>query len=107
MTTEHAHLSLQRTGGLAGVPVKATLETSELDPSEAAEMLSALDRVDLDQLKAREDWPAGAADTFQYTLEVRRGDATQTASFTDRQVPPELAPVIRALVHRSRPAPGR
>jgi hypothetical protein len=98
---------LRRTGGIAGVPMEATLETSELDPHKAAEILAGLDRVDLGDVGKGDDWPPGAADTFHYDLEIRRGDSTRKASFSDRQVPAELAPVVHALMDRARPGPVR
>jgi hypothetical protein len=105
MVPEHAQLSLRRTGGLAGLPVEASLDTRDLSETEAHEILGSLDSVDLDRVEASEDWPPGAADTFQYQLEVHRGEATRTATFSDRQVPAELAPIVRALMARARPNP--
>jgi hypothetical protein len=103
MTTgEHAHITLRRTGGLAGVPMDAALETSELVPDKAAEILDGLDRVDLAKVGKGEPRP-GAADMFQYDLKVRRGEQTYTASFSDGQVPSELAPAVRELMDRASP----
>ena len=105
MAGEHAQLSLRRTGGLAGVPVQASLDTRDLPQDAAQQVLGSLDRVDLDNVEAAEDWPPGAADTFHYDLEVKRGDETRKASFSDRQVPEELKPVVHALMARASPAP--
>ncbi len=102
---KHARLSLRRTGGLAGVPMQATLDTRNLAPAKAQEVIGALDNVDLAQVGtgAGQDWPAGAADTFHYDLEVDRGEGASTASFSERQVPAALAPVVRTLMERARP----
>jgi hypothetical protein len=83
--------------------MEATLDTRDLAPDEAQEIMGALDSVDLDSLGTGQDWPPGAADTFHYDLEVHRDKTTRTASFSDRQVPAELAPVVRALMDRARP----
>jgi hypothetical protein len=107
MAPEHAQLRLRRTGGLAGLPVEASLDTRDLSEAEAREILGSLDSVDLDRVEASEDWPPGAADTFEYQLEVHRGDATHTATFSDRQVPDELVPIVRALMARARPSQPR
>ena len=107
MGGEHAQLSIRRTGGLAGLPVEASLDTRELSDDEAQRILASLDSVDLDDVQAAADWPPGAADTFHYRLEVKRGDATKLASFSDRQVPAELAPVVHALMARAQPSPRR
>jgi hypothetical protein len=84
--------------------MEATLDTRDLAPGEAREIMGALDSVDLDSLGAGEDWPPGAADTFHYDLEVHSENATRTASFSDRQVPAELTPVVRTLMDRARPS---
>jgi hypothetical protein len=101
---EHAQLSLRRTGGLANVPMAATLDTRELEPGKAHEIISALDNVDLDHLSDSPGWPPGAADTFQYALEVHSSGGTRKATFSDRQVPAELAPVVHTLMGRAQPA---
>jgi hypothetical protein len=103
-TGKHARLSLRRTGGLAGVPMQATLDTRDLASAQAQEIIGALDSVDLAQVGAEQDWPAGAADTFHYDLEVDRGAGTSTASFSERQLPARLAPVVRTLMDRAQPA---
>ncbi len=104
MVHEHAQLSLRRTGGLAGLPMVAALDTRELDTEEAERISSALDRIDLARVGGGPPAAPGAADTLHYDLEVRRGDQTHTVSFSERQMPDELAPVVRALMHRAEPA---
>ncbi len=103
MAHEYAQLSLRRTGGLAGLPMVASLDTRELDDEEAKHISSALDRVDLTRVGEGPPAPPGAADTLQYDLEVRRGESAHTVSFSERQMPPELAPVVRALMDRAEP----
>jgi hypothetical protein len=103
MAGEHAQISLRRTGGLVGRPLEATLDTRELAPEQAKELIGALDRVNLDRIKEGKDWSAGAADTFRYDLKVDRGKTTRSVSFSDRQLPAELTPVVRALMDRAQP----
>ncbi len=107
MAGEHAQLSLRRTGGLAGLPLQAALDTSTLPSAEANAIVGALDRVDLAHVSTAADTPPGAADTFHYELQVERAGETHTASFADRQVPDELKPVIHALMERAEPAPRK
>jgi hypothetical protein len=100
---EHAQLSLRRTGGLAGLPMVASLDTRELEPEEAERIAGALDRVDLARVGHASPPPAGAADTFHYQLEVHRGEQTHAVHFDERQMPAELGPVVRTLMRRARP----
>lgn len=104
MAADHAQLSLRRTGGLAGLPMVASLDTRDLDTEEAERISAALDQVDLAQVGKGAPPASGAADTLHYDLEVRRADRTHSVRFNERQMPPELAPVVRALMHRAEPA---
>lgn len=103
MAHDHAQLSLRRTGGLAGLPMVASLDTRELDAEEARQISAALDHVDLARVGEGPPAAPGAADTLHYDLEVRRADHSHTVSFSERQMPPELAPVVRALMNRAEP----
>jgi hypothetical protein len=103
MAREDLELSLRRTGGLAGLPMEASLNTRDLDPEAAQRILDALDRVDLASVQDRPDAAPGAADMFQYQLDVRGRSRTQTVRFSERQMPEELAPVIHALMSRAEP----
>lgn len=101
MAREDLELSLRRSGGLAGLTMAASLNTRDLDSEEAEHILDALDRVDLASVQDRPDAAPGAADMFQYDLEVRGPGRAQTVRFTERQMPPELAPVVRALMRNA------
>jgi hypothetical protein len=103
MAGKDLELSLRRTGGLAGLPMVASLNTRDLDPEEAERIVDALDRADLDHVQNRPGAPPGSADMFQYQLDVRGPDRTQTVRFSDYQMPSELAPVIGALMRRAEP----
>ena len=95
---ETFELHLRRTGGLAGLPMTATLRASDLAPAEAARVASALNRLD-DATVAAPDAP-GAADGFCYELAVVRDGATRTVAFGERGQPPGLGPALRALTDR-------
>src|SRR5918911_3404648 len=97
---EHAQLRLRRTGGLAGVATEASLDTAQLEPAEAEPLLAALDAAERGGARTAPAAP-GPPDAFRYELEVRRGGATRTLSFTDADRPRELAPVIDALAARA------
>lgn len=105
MAGEHVHLSLRRTGGLAGLPMQATVNTRDLPADEARTIAEALDRTELDAIEAGEDLPAGAADAFHYELSVQRGTDARSVSFSERQTPASLTPLIRTLMKRAEPAP--
>jgi len=101
MAREDLELRLRRTGGLAGLAMVASVDTRDLETEEAEGFAAALDRVDLAGIEERPDAAPGAADTFQYQLEIRRGEGAQTVRFSERQMPEELAPVVRSLMQRA------
>ena len=103
MAREDLELRLRRTGGLAGLPMVASLKTEELEAEEAERIVGALDGVDLADVEGRPDAAPGAADMLHYQLEIRGADRAQTVRFSERQMPAELAPVIRSLMRRAEP----
>lgn len=103
MAHEDLELRLRRTGGLAGLAMVASLKTRELESEEAECISTALDEVDLARVERRPDAAPGAADMLHYQLEIRGADRAQTVRFSERQMPAELAPVVRALMRRAEP----
>jgi hypothetical protein len=98
MTPEHARLRLRRTGGIAGVPTEAELDTAELEQPRAEAVLSALDA-------AKDAHPAPPRpDTFSYELTIERSGNSRTVTFGDPP-PAELRPVLDAMQGRSRIVP--
>jgi hypothetical protein len=106
MGDDYAQLVLRVTGGIMGRSLVSSLDTRDLSEPQARTILEALDVTDLHAAANSPDWPPGAADTFVYELTVRRGNRAETVSLSDRQLPPELAPIVHALRARARPEPG-
>src|SRR4051794_27930314 len=76
-----ARLRLRRTGGIAGLPVEAALDTADLEPGEAEPILAALDAVPLDspeiaRLAGGGDPAPRPPGAVGYELDVKRGAAT-------------------------------
>jgi hypothetical protein len=91
---------LTRSGGLAGLSMVAAVDLDDLPTATAAKVRTALANVDFDppapaprsRPKAGPAWP-GAADTYQYDLEV--DDGKRRAITVHEPVP---SPHIQALV---------
>jgi hypothetical protein len=82
----------------------ASLDTRTLDPEEAERISDALDRIDLEHVGESPPAAPGAADTFHYQLEVRRGESTHEAGFGEREMPAELAELVGELMRHAEPA---
>ena len=95
------HIALQRSGGLAGISLSASLDTEQLPPEEATRLHTALGRVDLAELASQADTGPGMADGFQYDLTFEQGGQSHQVSLAEPAVPEELRPVIDALMARA------
>ena len=67
MSGEPFRIEFERSGGVAGISQRATIDSTQLDPAKAAE----LDKL----LAAAESAPGGPGgpDRFQYDLKIVRG----------------------------------
>jgi hypothetical protein len=101
----HARVRLTRTGGLAGLKMQAELDTAELEPSQEAEIVRALDGADLDRLEKAPRPTSPMRDAFQYELDVDRGGRTHRIAFSDADWPEPLDPLLSLLSDRARPVP--
>jgi len=94
-------LELVRSGGFAGVSLRAAVDTAATDEQEAAWYDEALAGLDLEALCT----PAGggaAPDRFVYRLAVEHEGQRYEATFGEADVPEPLRPVITRLVGRAR-----
>lgn len=89
-------------GGIAGVALKTTVDTSELSDVDAAQVESALSDLPWGRLAALPRHP----DQFCYELSVAGDDRAVVLS--EDEVPASLRPVLELLIQRGtiRPASG-
>jgi hypothetical protein len=92
-------IELERSGGFAGLSLKASVDTSQLPPGEAARIAELVDRVDFDALAARaSEATHRAPDRFQYDLVVSQGGRRHELSLGESAVTPELRPLLDYLM---------
>ena len=96
-------VELARSGGLAGLTMAVSVDTDTLAPETAAVLHAALGDADLAQLAARPARPARGADRYHYDITVEREGEHHSISFPETDTPPELRPVIDALVPMTSP----
>ena len=94
---------LARSGGLASLSMALSVDTAGLPPDTAGVIDAVLGQADLAELAARPRAPARGADRYQYDITVDRDGDRYSMSFTEADVPPELRPVIDALVPLASP----
>src|SRR3954454_12944270 len=96
---ESWQIELVRSGGVAGVTRRWSLDSKDLSAGEAAEVERLL--TTLDDL-AEQPPQAGGADRFQYDLRVTRGGRTRTVTLREGAIPAEIRPLIDRLTSRPR-----
>src|SRR3954463_6484020 len=99
----HARFRLTRTGGLAGLRMQAELDTAQLEPSQEAEIMRALDAADLDRLEKAPRPGSPMRDGFPSEPDVHRGARTHRFPFPAADWPEPLDPLLSLLSDRARP----
>jgi hypothetical protein len=102
MPGEQVKVTLERSGGVVGRPIRRGLDTSALPPDEADRLRSLAARV-----HGHDDAPATASgpDRFAYRLEIERRGRRDVRTFSE-PVPDELAPLV-ALLRKAPLLPAR
>lgn len=96
-------IDFARSGGLAGLTMAVSVDTAGLPPDAAGAVDAALGGADLAELAARPRRAARGTDRYQYDLTIERDGERHSLSFLETEVPPELRPVIDALVPLASP----
>ena len=85
------HVHITRRGGLAGIPLRGDLETTELPPHQAKLAEEALDRLPIDTPPAPPHHPDG----FQYEIAFSPANgASRSMVIDEAEVSDALRPVI-------------
>ncbi|BAU08827.1 hypothetical protein NIES592_23790 [Fischerella major NIES-592] len=71
-------ISLQRTGGFAGISKKAIIDTANLSPEETQQLYQLLEAANFYSLPPKINAPANQPDRFQYTLTVEENNQQHT-----------------------------
>ena len=82
---------ITRRGGIAGVPLHAAMDTSDLDPETAARVQGALDRLMNQPQAASPPQP----DRFSYEITVP--DREWSTMLTEQDLPMDLTPLVEML----------
>jgi hypothetical protein len=98
---EGAHIAFERSGGFAGITVRAEVDTADLPEDEAAEYRALLERLDLSGLARPAAPRAGQPDRYQYDIRVHQGGRTYELSYGEAELPEELRPLVHRLGKRA------
>jgi hypothetical protein len=90
VSQERIRIDLVRSGGFAGISRRASVDTDELPPAEAARVAELVKAVDFDALGTMATGPPRRPDRFQYDLDLRQGGRHHHLTLGEGDAPPEL-----------------
>ncbi len=99
-------ISLERTGGFAGTPLRVQVGADEPDADRWNGLLAGVDLEELDEAPVD---PAGA-DRFTYELRVWTGGGVHAVRYGERSLPEQVRPLVQELLAHARggdATPGR
>ncbi len=95
-------ITFERSGGFAGMHMLSTLDTHQLSPEEAQELLKLIQESNFFELPPQISSPGGGADRFSYRITVDQGDRQHTVDFSDAAQPESIQPLVQKLVTLTR-----
>ena len=96
------HIHFERSGGVTGMRIEATIDTENLSQDEAQKLQLLIQEARFFDLPAETSSSMPGADQFQYRLTVETGEQQNSIEISDGAVPDQLQPLIRHLTVLSR-----
>jgi hypothetical protein len=93
-------LELIRSGGIANLRTRRSLDTASLSPDEGRRLEALLDETDIEGLERRSPIRGPGADRFQYDLRVAREGTERRVVISESEVPPSLSTVLEEVLSR-------
>ncbi|PKO22614.1 MAG: hypothetical protein CVU38_08495 [Chloroflexi bacterium HGW-Chloroflexi-1] len=90
-------ITFERSGGFAGMRLRATVQTAALPAEEAREIEALVAAADFFNLPPILSAPRPGADRFQYEITVEDGARSHTVRVDEAAVPATLQPLLRRL----------
>jgi hypothetical protein len=92
----------ERTGGFAGLKLKASFDDATLPPGQARRLRRLLDESRFFELPLRIESPTRRPDRFQYRLTVEKENCVHTVQAGEDAVPATMRPLLEWLTAASR-----
>ena len=97
-------LELTRSGGIAGLLTRRSLDTDRLPAEERTAVEELVARANLEEVARRSPVRGRGADRFQYDLRVKRGEREERVVVAEDQASPELRAVVQRVLERGEDA---
>ena len=92
----------ERTGGFAGLKLKATLDAESLPPQQARRLRKLLEESRFFELPLRLEGPVSRPDRFKYRLTVENNNCIHTVQASEEAIPPTMRPLLDWLTATAR-----
>jgi hypothetical protein len=92
----------ERTGGFAGLKLKAALDEEALPSAQARRLRKLLEESHFFDLPLRLEASTARPDRFQYRLTVEKDNCIYTVQASEDAVPPEMRPLLDWLTATAR-----
>ncbi len=99
---KNLHVIFERTGGLAGITISATVDSADLSESQASELRKLIDQADFFNLPAVIAPSKPHPDRFEYNVTVQDDGRSHTIRVSEEAIPENLRPLIKWLSQASR-----
>jgi hypothetical protein len=90
-----------RSGGFAGISLRATATADELPEEHVAQLRTLLAAGEAQE--PHHESGDGGADRFQYQLDLDDGQRRRSFTWSETQVPETIRPALETLTHLARP----
>ncbi len=95
-------ISIERTGGVAGITIAATIDTKDLPQDDAQKLRQMVEEADFFNLPSKITSRSPQPDRFQYELKAEQNGQQHTVTVSEEVMPAKLRPLVKWLMEAAR-----
>ncbi len=95
-------ISIERTGGVTGITIAATVDTKNLSQDDAQKLRQMVKEADFFNLPPKITSPSPQPDRFQYELKAEQNGQQHTVTVSEEVMPAKLRPLVKWLMEAAR-----
>ncbi len=95
-------VSIERSGGFAGITMKTTVDEKDVAPDEALKLRQLVEEADFFNLPGRIVSRSPQPDRFQYALRLEEKGRQYAVMVSEEALPEKLKPLVNWLMEKAR-----
>ena len=95
-------ISIERSGGFAGITMKTAVDEKDLAPDEAQKLRQLVEETDFFDLPEKVVSRSPQPDRFQYELKLEEKGRQNTVTVSEEAMPEKLKPLVNWLMEKAR-----